>query len=199
MSSTPANDRGPLQRHWRRPAIEFGAWGLLSGCVVVGLITLAAFPETALEFLDHRYALWFGDVSLIPGLVFGLFVGGALMRRRLAGFPGSTVFCLASVAANFAATNLAMNIVEMLDSMVATGAIAGLFGAACLAGASAALLPFLRRWPSCLGAVAAGGALGGLLAAVDAGARGADWLFLYPPWQAGFAAALFAVAPPRRG
>jgi hypothetical protein len=101
--------------------------------------------------------------------------------------------------AGFAATNLAMNIVEKLDSMVATGAIAGLFGATCLAAASAALLPFLRRWPSCLGAIAAGCALGGLLAAVDVDSRGADWLLLYPPWQAAFAAALFAVAPPRRG
>lgn len=186
---------------WRRlhPALEIGALGLLSGCLTVAAFMVVEPPRTEWPIPGTDLALAFDAFSVIPGIVFGVIIGVALLWRGLANAGQVAAYVLAAGVSNFAATNLALNIFEAVDNSLVIGMIAGLFGAACLTALSIAILPFCRRWPPCLLMVVAGCLLGGLLAVpldrID-GEPIVMWMVLYAPWQAGFAAAFGTAVPP---
>ena len=183
-----------------RQVLRFALWGLLSGCVTWALIDLAHQPAVNFhpEYQLPLFAggLSFSDFSLVPGLVFGLVVGSALHRRARATGPLALLYAAAATVANFAATNLALNIVQVGGDLDALwiGMIAGLVGAACLTALSLPLLPFIRHWRPCLLMLAVGCLLGGLLH-VALGAEAYGFLILYGAWQAGYAAALGTAVP----
>src|SRR5262252_8659745 len=148
-------------RWWRdgRQVLQFALWGLASGCVTWVLIDLARQP--AVNFhpdyelsLPAGGGLSFSDFSLVPGLVFGTVVGLALHRQGQATRRQTILYVAVATVANFAATNLAINIIVQSGSNLAAlwvGMIAGLTGAACLTALSLPLLPFTRRrWPCLL-------------------------------------------------
>jgi hypothetical protein len=200
--------------------LEFGVLGALSGSLALGGLMIAMKLEwleslwvwqTALPLLGVELKLGLHPLSLLPGIVFGIIVGGALLWHRLASGIQTTAYVLASGVSNFAATNLAMSIIvamkittyESFGLHLAIGMIAGLLGAACLTALTIAIFPFSRRlWP-CLLMLVSGALLGGVLAVtlylyhVRGGTPILAWVALFAPWQAGFAAA-FGAAVPRR-
>ena len=127
--------------------------------------------------------------SAVPGLVFGLLVGGALLRRGLAGPWVYAAYAVASSASCYAAIYFAVAVYNAFNgNMLLIGFCAGLLGSACLTGVSALLFRSLRRPAPCLLMLGAGCVLGGLLAFYDG-------LVLFASWQAGYAAALAAGLP----
>lgn len=200
MPAPTANGDEQNGRRRLHPALEFGVLGLLSGGLTVGAMMVVEPPRTEWSIPGTDLALAFDAFSVIPGFVFGVIIGAALLWRGLANAIQVAAYVLAAGVSNFAATNLALNIFEAVDNHMVTGMIAGLFGAACLTAFSIAILPFSRRWPPCLLMLLAGCLLGGLLAVplnrID-GEPIVMWLVLYAPWQAGFAAAFGTTLPPR--
>jgi len=205
MSMMPAK-AATLDAWWRdgRQVLRFGLWGLASGCVTWALIDLAHrpavefHPEYQLPLFGNAY-LSFADLSLIPGLVFGVVVGLVLNRLGQAAARQVILYAGAATVANFAATNLAVNVVQAgggLDALW-VGMIAGFAGAACLTALSLPLLPFTRRRRPCLLMLAAGCLLGGLLQVALGSGQDYGFLILYGAWQAGYAAALGTAVPGR--
>ncbi len=190
-------------RWWRdgRQVLRFALWGLVSGCITWALIDLAhqpavnVHPEYQLPLFGNAY-LSFADLSLIPGLVFGAVVGLVLNRQGQAAARQVILYVGAATVANFAATNLALNIVQAGKDLEAVwvGMIAGFTGAGCLTALSLPLLPCTRRWRPGLLMPAAGCLLGGLLP-VALGSEDYGFLILYGAWQAAYAAALGTAVP----
>ena len=197
-----ANDNERVARRRMHPALVFGVLGILSGALVVGL--KLGLDNAGLDL--HKgwevfgLDLSFDDLSLYPGLMFGLVIGLALLWRRLGNAAQVAAYVLASTLSNFAATNLAYSLYDGKNGLV-TGMAAGALGAACLTLLTLAILPFCRQWRPCILMVAAGTALGALLSITlylidrDTVAAYLGLLILYVPWQGAFAAA-FGMAVP---
>ncbi|MFO1189151.1 MAG: hypothetical protein U1E97_06080 [Alphaproteobacteria bacterium] len=194
MSGADASQR--IARRRMQPALVFGALGAISGAVIVGL--KVALDHAGLDL--HKGLAVFGfdlsldDLSLYPGLVFGIVIGVALLRRGLASAAQAAGYVVAAMLANFAATNLAYTLYEGRHGL-AIGLAAGALGAASLTALTLAILPFSRRLRPCVLMVAAGTALGALLSITldlierDTVSAYLGLLVLYVPWQGAFAAA----------
>jgi len=208
MSSEPANSLSPkTSRQEHRQASALGVFGLASGCIVWALLYLPLLPlgteySLPLRLFGSEYDFGFNDFSLIPGLIFGVVIGLALHRRRLASVSQigaySSAATISYVAADFLARNLAGRDSSILH-LTWIGMVAGLLGATCLTVLSLPIFPFIRRWRPCLLMALAGLLLGGLLgvALLEEIDPFFSLLILYVPWQAGYAAALGAAVPRR--
>ncbi len=160
----------------------------VAGFALLGAAS-GASAALILEALSQAQAGIAAIPSAVPGLVFGLIVGGALLRRGLAGPWVYAAYAVASSASCYAAIYFAVAVYNAFNgNMLLIGFCAGLLGSACLTGVSALLFRFLRRPAPCLLMLGAGCVLGGLLA-LDEG------LVLFASWQAGYAAALAAAVP----
>src|SRR5262249_26171263 len=190
-------------RRAHRHAVDLGMFGLASGRVVWAVLYLLALVDFHIEYvlplqLFGLYSLTFDDLSLVPGLAFGVIIGVALYRRRLTSLLQIGIYALAATASNFAAYNLATHLADDGGMLRLTwiGMIAGLLGAACLTVLSLPMFPFIRHWRPCLLMLLAGLLLGGLLSvALSMGIFPFGLLALYGPWQAGYAAVLGAALP----
>lgn len=178
-----------------RTIAGFALLGAISGAVATALLYVD--PNWSVRVLSW---LTLAPISSIPGLVFGLIVGLALLRRGLAGPGRYCAYVAASTLSYFAAATLAMEVLaDILDSNLIIGLIAGLFGSACLTGLSALMFPSVRKlWPYLL-MLGAGCLLGGLLALpMDGPDTFLSWLIFYAAWQAGYAASLATALPRSR-
>jgi len=179
-----------------RMAPVFGALGLLSGALVVGLKLgldeAGADFRTGFELLGLAFGI--DDLTLLPGIVFGIVIGGALGRHGIAGPARIGLYALAATAANFAATNLAYMLADGWHGL-AIGMVAGALGAFLLTAATLALFPACRRAGPAALMVASGAMLGMLLSVTlylidrDTVSAYLGLLVLYAPWQGAYAAA----------
>ena len=194
-----------IERLWRkeRPILAFALLGAASGSFAICLMMivrnfLAGYPRTEIARL-----LTAGSV-LLPGIIFGLFMGLALVRRGIATWPGCAAYCAASTGSYFAAFAAAVMIFGGLGSSALTGMVGGLVWAAGLTAAGAAIFPSVRRPVPCRLMVLSGCLLGILLGIVDHpdvrlwDVRLWDMVAIFAAWQAGYAAA-FATALPKTG
>jgi hypothetical protein len=144
-----------------RNMAAFGLIGFASGILVWLVIS---FVWESLIGLDAHaviagWDLSFGNLTLVPGFVFGNAVGLALVRFGLTSPGRAMAYIAAATVSNFIATNFAANMIDAIDSAAFLGMAAGLIGAVCLTGLSLLLLPFARQILPCLSMVAAGAAL----------------------------------------
>jgi hypothetical protein len=172
--------------------VRFALLGGISGAIATALLYVD--PDWSVQAFPW---LTLAPINLIPGVVFGLIVGLALLRRSLAGPGRYGAYVAASTVSYFAAVTLAMEVrADIMDSNLLIGMAAGLFGSASLTGLSALMFPFVRKlWP-CLLMLGAGCLLGGLLALPMEGEDSfLNWLVFYAAWQAGYAAGLATALP----
>jgi hypothetical protein len=170
--------------------------GAVSGAIATGI--LIALPEN--WRIEISGFLILSPLSIVAGLVFGILVGGLLGILGLASNGIAVLYAAASTVSYFVAVNLALILIDPLESIWLTGVIAGLVGAACLTAAAALLLPVARRGRPCALMVAVGALLGALLVVpLQSDSESLVlWFALFVPWQAGYAAA-FATALPAAG
>jgi hypothetical protein len=173
----------------------FAVLGALSGAIATGL--LMTLPENwKFESAD---LFFLSPLSIAAGLVFGVIFGAVLRYLELANLRVALLYAVASTLSYFVAVNLAFHLVDIIEAVWLLGAITGFAGAACLTAAAMGLFPFARRTGPASLMLVAGGLLGTLLEApIRSGSGFVDWLILFVPWQAGYAAA-FATALPARG
>lgn len=178
--------------------LRWGALGFVSGTVS----TLSIFIPHWLQFEGAveagigvgQYRLLMAPVSVLPGLIFGVIIGAALRRARLASGGRIPAYAVAATLSHFLAVQLTVNfLVERIESSVAFGVAAGAFGAAPLAAASAAIMPVFRRGPTTTAMVLTGAALGATLYFPLVFGDFLSWLLLFATWQAGYAAAMATV------
>ena len=177
----------------RRPVPLFALLGAVSGIATVAILLLN--PDWHLTMpggVDLR------PLSVVPGLVFGFVIGLAFYARGRASLAAFLGYMLAVTFANYAAVTLTTDyLVDVINAGWLAGIVAGLFGAACLAAFTVALLPVARKPRPVVLTLLAGAGLGALLGPVIA-AEGLIWWFLfYGLWQSACAASL-ATALPRR-
>lgn len=197
VTEETADSRGSMELTGTRAGAValFAMLGAASGAVATSLLhgLFAIFQRPSYDITDW---LQISPTTLLPGFVFGLIVGFALHRRGTAGLGRAAAYTVAATLSYFAAVTLAVAIQRDIGSMIVTGMIAGLLGAACLTAVGAWLFPFQRRTTPIVLMVAAGCVLGALLVFF-----GDSWwgpFLLYVPWQAAYAAA-FATALPVGG
>ena len=197
MTDTPEiESRSAKARRAARWALLGAASGLAATLSIFVPQWLGIYGEAKIDL--GPVGLVFSPLSLGPGLVFGLIAGYALRRAGVAGGWRYPAYVAASAISYFAAVQLTFNVlVDAIDSEIATGVIAGLFGAALLTGLSAALMPCFRRRLAFGATIAAGGAFGALLYFPFGSENFFGWLLLFAPWQAGYAAALATALPER--
>lgn len=188
------------------PARLLGAFGALSGALVVGLklgidrLSLDLHLGWTVLGLD----LSFDDLAIYPGLLFGIIIAIALMRLDRARVWQAAAYVLASTVSNFAATNLAYALYDGKNGLV-TGITAGALGAAALTALTLAIMPFSRQLRAAVLMVVAGTALGALLSITlylidrDTVSAYLGLLILYIPWQGAFAAAFGMAVPNAAG
>ena len=170
----------------------FAVLGACSGAITTGL--LVALPQN--WKIEIGEFLFVSPLSIVAGLVFGIIFGAFLRYLGLAGARVAVLYAAASTLSYLVAVNLAFHLVDTIEAVWLLGAIAGFAGAACLTAAAARLFAFARRVRPAMLMLVAGGLLGTLLEApVRSGSGFVDWLILFVPWQAGYAAA-FATALP---
>lgn len=176
--------------------VGYAALGAASGA------TAAAVVEILPESLGLEPFPWLllAPGTLVPGLVFGLVLGAGLYRRGLIGRLGLLAYTAGSTVSYLAAFVFATQVLlgVFQNSHVMIGAIAGLFGSACLTGLSLPLLPFLRRARPCLQLLVVGAALGALLPLVTQEQGALARVLFFALWQGGYAAVLSMAFPPRR-
>jgi hypothetical protein len=179
----------------RKTVVRFAGLGAISGAFSTGL--LMTLPE---HWKYESADLFFlSPLSIVAGLVFGVIFGAAMRYLGLASLRIAVFYTAASTASYFVAVNLAFHLVDSIEAVWLLGAIVGFVGAACLTAAAAWLFPFARRAGPAVLMLVAGGLLGALLEApVRSGSGIADWLILFVPWQAGYAAAFATALPSER-
>ncbi len=179
----------------RKTVAAFAVLGAGSGAIATGL--LMELPQNwKIEIGD---LLFVSPLSIVAGLVFGIVFGAVMRYLGLASARIAVRYAAASTLSYFVAVNLAFHLVDTIEAAWLLGAIVGLVGAACLTAAAARLFPFARQSEPAAVMVVAGGLLGVLLEApIRSGSGFVDWLVLFVPWQAGYAAA-FATALPAAG
>ena len=194
--------RALTERLWRKepPIAFFALLGGFSGSVSTGSLIIIFISSGFLEVRGIAILPLF-LMYFFPGMVFGLLIGLALIRRRLASREALVRYCIASSASYFAAFMVFFLSTKAIDSILFGGMAAGLVGATCLTVASAAIFPFARRLGPCLRMVIAGGLLGATFAPLDLLPEplvGVIWGMIpfHATWQAGYAAA-FAMTLPR--
>ena len=164
------------------------------GVALYALLGALSGSLAATVVADSRVGDWIPWVW--PGLIFGLVIATALLRRRLAGPWRWGGFVAASTASHYAAVWLAIEVLHPLldENMVLVGMVAGLAGSGFLTVASALMFRFVRRVFPILALLFAGTVLGALF-----GVGGEFWgaLALYAGWQAGYAASLGVALPAR--
>ncbi len=167
---------------------RFALLGAVSGSVTTTLIVV--LPNT-----NYHPVKWLelSSFHLLPGLVFGLFIGWALYRGRHARPRAFAAYVAASTVSYLAAVNLAVGIYDYPGAMWPTGMIAGLFGGACLTGLAAWMFAFVRKFRPIALMLVAGCVLGALLGIINIIGGFWGWLVFFAVWQAGYAAA-FATA-----
>ena len=178
----------------KRPdPLHFALLGALSGAITTALLMM--LPE--FWKLESGDLLFVSPLSIVAGLVFGVIFGTFLRYLGLASAWIAVLYAAASTVSYYVAVNLAIRLHEFIETAALLGAIVGFIGATCLTAGAALLLPFARRVGPFALMLTAGGVLGTLF---DAPARGdggfLNWLVLFVPWQAGYAAA-FATALPK--
>ncbi len=179
----------------RQPVMAFAVLGAVSGAITTGLLMVLS-DQWKIESVDLFLV---SPLSIVAGLVFGVIFGTFLRYLSLASARIAVLYAAASTVSYFVAVNLALHLSEFFESAMLLGVIVGLVGATCLTAAAALLLPFARRVGPCVLMLIAGGVLGTLLETPARGDGGVlIWLFLFVPWQAGYAAA-FATALPSSG
>lgn len=176
-----------------RRSLRFALLGAVSGATASAIAELIPVGIILTRSLGPaEFDLSVG--SLVPGFVFGVVVGAALVWEGAANPWQFAAYVVASTLSCLAAINLAINLVDRIDSLIVIGVIAGTFGSASLTGASALMFRFLRRSRPWLMLLAVGGVLGALL--VDP--LEFWWLLaLFTLWQAGYAGTLAATLPRR--
>ncbi len=180
----------------RNPVIVFALLGALSGAIATGL--LMTLPDHwKIESAD---LFFLSPLSIVAGLVFGIIFGAVMKYLGLASARIAALYAAASTASYFVAVNLAFHLVDTIEAAWLLGAIVGFVGAACLTAAAARLFRFARRAGPAALMLVAGGLLGALLEVpVRNGGGFVEWLILFAPWQAGYAAAFATVLPPGGG
>ena len=177
----------------RKTVARFAGLGTLSGAISTGL--LMVLPENwKFESAD---LFFLSPLSIVAGLAFGVIFGAVLRYLGLANGRIAVLYALASTLSYFVAVNLAFHLVDSIEAVWLLGGIGGFAGAACLTAAAALLLPFTRRIGPCALMMTVGGLLGALLEMpIRNGSGYLDWLILFVPWQAGYAAAFATALPP---
>ena len=177
----------------RKTVAAFAGLGACSGAITTGL--LMALPQNwKIEIGDF---LFVSPLSIVAGLVFGIIFGAFLRYLGLASARVAVLYAAASTLSYLVAVNLAFHLLDTIEAAWLLGIIVGLIGAACLTAAAAWLFPFARRAGPAVLMLVAGGLLGALLEApIRSGSGFVDWLILFVPWQAGYAAAFATALPP---
>ena len=177
----------------RSRAIVFAMFGAVSGTIATGLLMTLPdhwkFESADLFFLS--------PLSIVAGLVFGVIFGAFLRYLGLVSLRTAVLYAAASTVSYFVAVNLAFHLVDTIEAPWLLGAIVGFVGAACLTASALGLFRFARRTGPAALMLVAGGLLGMLLEApMRSGSGFTDWLILFVPWQAGYAAAFATALPP---
>ncbi len=176
----------------QKTVAAFALLGALSGAITTGL--LMTLPQN--WKIEIGEFLFVSPLSIVAGLVFGVIFGAALRYLGLASARIAVLYAAASTLSYLVAVNLAFHLIDAIEAVWLLGAIAGLVGAGCLTAAAARLFPFARRAGPAALMLVAGGLLGTLLEVPIRGGSGfVDWLVLFVPWQAGYAAAFATVLP----
>jgi hypothetical protein len=179
---------------WRKTA-QWAALGALSGT----LATLAIFIPRWLGFYDALEAnlgaggfqISISPLSVGPGLVFGLVIGLALNGAGLAAGWRYPAWIAASAISYFVTVQISVNIlINLLDNIVTVGIVAGAFGAVLLGALTAAMIPDFRQARPVALMILSGTVLGAALFFAISSEHFLDWLLLFAPWQAGYAAAM---------
>ena len=152
-------------RTMRHPILLFAALGILSGAlssIVTWVIWESIIPETPFDMPDpirlpHGY---------VPGLMFGIVIGFALVRLGHTTVLRGAVFALGATAACFIAF-LAYFVIPatgpLIDRMPAypvAGLVASALGSLLIAITAAALFPVVRNYRTMFLVVVVGGMLG---------------------------------------
>lgn len=179
----------------------FALLGALSGAIATGLRMVLS--ENSM--IEIGGLLFVSPLSILAGLVFGTIFGAVLRYLGLASAPIATLYAAASTVSYFVAVNLAIHLVDTIEAVWLLGAIVGFAGAACLTAATAWLFPFARKKGPCALMVVTGGVLGTLLEfPMMSGPEIRDiwdvwnWMTIFVPWQAGYAAAFATALPAAR-
>lgn len=177
----------------RKTVARFAVLGALSGAIATGL--LMALPENWKIEIGDLFFL--SPLSIVAGLVFGIIFGAVMRYLGLASGRTAAFYAVASTVSYFVAVNLAFHLINSVEAVWLLGTIVGFVGAACLTAAAARLFPFVRRSGPVTLMLVAGAFLGALLEMpVRSGSGFVDWLALFVPWQAGYAAAFATALPP---
>ena len=176
----------------RRVSIVFFIIGLLSGA--------ASWYATE----QFRFSLvngWIGQFALV-GVIFGAFVGAALLSIRTASVPRVAVFMVASEAcwllAYYYARNIAYDLLSATEFQITVvGVTAGMLGAAApLTLCCAYIFPFYRASNRFYLTVLLGGMTGGTLGLEEWGAfHLVSPGIVFPAWQGAFAYLLAQTIP----
>lgn len=165
---------------WRH-AVALGGLGAATGVVTWVLVEHVADDSD----LAGNVAGW-----VAPGLVYGLALGAWLHVRWRPSWRRLLWLAAGMVASWNLAVRLATELYDRSESLLLSGATAGLCGAAVVAAAAALADPVWRR-PRDLATVVGVGTAGGLLLAVGGGG-----IALYVVWQGAVAAVLGAALDP---
>lgn len=188
----------------RSNAAKWGAFGMLSGAVAWALIVLVSLINPSFE--SPRWnGIIFNQVSLLPGLVFGSFIGLLLNRGSGLEWRRHLGYVLAAGLAYFCAFHIAYHLFEDLNnelssvgvSLIIAGISAGLIGSVLLGVMTMCLLRAPRRLVLRL-SVLAGGAAGVLLwlAQFEQPPWAWGYLLLFALWQGAYAASLAPLLRP---
>lgn len=192
------------------PALAQFSWplallGIVSGSVSWGLLVLLLdVLDINPTLLPHDEMPFVGPLSTVPGLVFGLCFGGALLWRRSLGLGRFLAYVLASIvgylAAYHAAFFSALGVASWSDDRnmgLMAWTVGGLLGGLAGSFVLGLISRFLLRtsWAEVLGMPLIVGTVAGvllLLMAFDSEGHGApiSLLVLFAAWQALYASSL---------
>ena len=137
---------------------------------------------------------------MIPGLLFGLIVGGALYHGRYFRELAYLLYVAAATLACWAATMTTMHLLSDSDGPFGERALAGiaggLVGAGLLTAVTVVPIPSIRHVVPCASMIAIGGALGSLVVVIFASPGFGSLVVFYAAWQSAYAASLGALLQP---
>ncbi len=182
-----------------RDVIQFALFGVISGAITT--VLYLSIPRGFKISFGYVGALSPGTV--LPGLIFGIVVGGLLKYRGLVNTRTAVLYALGSTAANFVAIHLATNNIFIISEPWQIGMTYGFLGGAFLTAATMVILPFVWRIGPIALMFVSGGPLGALWEIpyrLDSGGwlDSSNWsiFFIVAVWQAGYAAAFATALPP---
>ena len=167
---------------------------------LIGLVSGTVSWQATEQFHFSLADGWINEFALV-GVVFGAFVGTALLRLRAASVSRVAVFLVACeiswLSAYYCAKYVAFDLLLAADyQMTVVGLTAGLLGAALLSLCCACIFPFYRASNRFCATVLLGSVIGGTLGLEDLDSFPIISLaILFPAWQSTFAYRLGRTIP----